>query len=114
MSGEADPNAQLLTLHLHPAEQGESFSLDPQTYRRLAFACLSVHSDLMTIRKLNNAEPGCIVDLYSSDSLLKAVSLDLFATLDSPESSCLLSVEDSKEGWRRIRQMMGTVLEAKE
>jgi hypothetical protein len=117
MSGAGDPDSSLQILTLSPQEHGATFSLEPETYCRLASACLSVATDLMTIRRLGKDLPGAIIDLYSNDYLLrltvqpelKAVSLDLFATLDSPEAGCLLSVEDSLEGWQRIRHTMHLV-----
>jgi hypothetical protein len=116
-----DPDAEVAILPLDPREQGATFALDPQSYRRLASACLSARTDLMTIRKPRNDQHRAVVDLDGSDALLTIsidaelgfVHLDLFATLDSPQSACVLSVEDSGEGWQRVRQMMAVVLGAR-
>ena len=120
--GDIDPESELMTLTLSPQEHGATFSLSDESYRRLAATCLSVRADLITIRRLGKDLPGAIVDCYCGDCLLTiavdaklgVISLDLHATLDSPESSCVLSAEDSKEGWRRIRHMMAGILGGKE
>jgi hypothetical protein len=114
----SDSDSELQTVELSPQERGASFSLSNETYRALACTFLSLHADLMTIRRLGKDLPGAVVDCYCGDCLLticvaakaQAISLHVCETLDSPESSCVLSVEDSREGWQRIRHMMRTVL----
>jgi hypothetical protein len=117
MSGEDDPDSELMTLELAPNETGISFGLPFGTYRSLASSALDAGADLMTIRKLRDERPGCIVDLYVKDCLFiidvdvnaQMISLNLNATLDTPESSCVLSVEDSARRadlftWHLMRQ----------
>ena len=98
-----------------PQETGATFSLKLETYRRLASACLSVRTDLMTIRKPRDEEPGCVVDLYGDDCMLSVsvasvISLDFYAALDSPEPSRLLTAEDSGEASKIAKHLITAVL----
>jgi hypothetical protein len=75
-----------------------------KTYRRLALACLSVRSDLMTIRKLRDESPGAIVEIFSRDVLVtlnvdgtwNLLSLFVHESLDSCATRLLLSEESPR------------------
>jgi hypothetical protein len=100
-------------LSLGKNETGTSLNISFECYRYLARTALAITKDMDRLMAVYRNERGCVLDIFLPGCCLsicidsQAKALQLWTSdLDSGDPPiCLLSVDDSEESWRRLKDL---------
>jgi hypothetical protein len=101
-------------LSIGEQERGDSLGLDFDSYRHLACTALAIIKEERLTMGIYKVEAGCALDIFGNRQCLTieidsaANEMSLFACpMNVPfgNAVCLLTVETSEKGWRRLLQM---------